>query len=337
VVLSPGRQVRLDWIEPPRGQVRILRTNHRLPHQPGSRIDQAQADHLGGEWLITSGPDRAEDSNPPTAGISYYTPMVALGGTYTVGEPAVVSRVVDPTDLRANRLGGPSSNGASTIRVQVQWRWAEGAMTTRLAARLGSPPAGPADPEAILVNVSREEYDRQGAWILNLPKAGLFESSDFEVPAVDPSNPPPPAPPAHWQIRAYSIADLDGAPLASPGLEPTAVTVVPGPNPQVTVSYTLKRSWFPGRPWMLATATDPPGSAVPPLVVVANDRAVPLSADDGTVIAHLPSGTDGTTHAIRTNQPLGRANLRAFVDPTVAPDSLPPVRFRHPETGTTRA
>ena len=130
--------------------------------------------------------------------------------------------------------------------------------------------------------------------------------------------------------RAFSLAEIDGISLVSPGLEPSATTAVPGPHPQITVSYTLKRPWLPARPWMLTLRTEPAGAAVPRMVLVANERAVPLSADDGEIVARLPAGQDGATHAIRTPLNLSRISVRAFLDPTIDPASLPPSAFAIP-------
>jgi hypothetical protein len=140
----------------------------------------------------------------------------------------------------------------------------------------------------------------------------------------------------HWYVTAFGLAEIDGASLVSPGLEPSATTAVPGPHPQITVSYSLKRPRLQFRPWVLTLRTEPSGAAVPRLVLVANERAVPLSAEDGQIVARLPAGPDGATHAIRTPLNLAKVGVRAFLDPTLDPGSLPPIRLRHPETGVAR-
>ena len=89
------------------------------------------------------------------------------------------------------------------------------------------------------------------------------------------------------------MIDLDGSRSISPGLEPSAATILPGPNPEVTVSYVLKRPWLPGLPWSVAFRTEPASSVVPPMVLVAHERAVPLSVDDGQIVARFPAGRDG--------------------------------------------
>ena len=255
-----------------------------------------------------------------------------------MGETAALSRVADPRELRAIRLGGPAADGSAGSRIQLRWRWPPEAGSTRLAARQGSPPSGPDDPEAIIATVAQDAYDRLGSWTLNLPRAGLDESSDLEIHAEPgTSNGPLPLRSDRWYITAYSVAEKDGQTLLSPGLEPTATTIVPGPHPEITVSYTLRRSWFPGRGWSVTMHTEPSAAAVPPMVLVANDRAIPLSADDGQVVARFPASHDGSTHPFRAPMNLARCGVRAFLDPTVEPSSLAPIRLRHPEAGPTRA
>jgi hypothetical protein len=337
LTLTSRGDVRLDWIEPARGPVRILRTQRPLPHDPGARITLDQAEQLAGDWIALAGTDRAEDSSPPPAGLCYYTPLVSLGGTLIVGYSATLSRVADPSDLRAARVGAPEGDRLRGSRVQLRWRWTPEASATLLVARQGVPASGPDDPSALAFTVSRDEFDRLGSWTVSLPGTGSDEVSDFEL------QPAPGSSPGHrglrtntWYVRAYSIAEVDGAPRVSPGLEATASTAVPGPHPEVTVAYLLSRPWFPWRPWTVTMRTEPPGEAIPPLVLVANDRAVPVSVDDGKVIARLPAARDGSRHNLRRQAHLSRCEVRAFVDPMLEPGSLFPVRFRHPETGSTR-
>ena len=176
-----------------------------------------------------------------------------------------------------------------------------------------------------------------GSWTLELPRYPLAEASDFELhPIGEPANGSALPRSDHWYISAFSLAEIDGVSLVSPGLEPSATTEVPGPHPQITVSYSLKRPWLPARPWILTLRTEPAGAAVPQMVLVANPRAVPLSADDGDIIARLPGGQDGATHTIRTSHDLSRVAVRAFLDPTIDPQSIPPIRLRHPESGLAR-
>ena len=186
-----------------------------------------------------------------------------------------------------------------------------------------------------MFTVDRSEYDRLGSWVCHLPASPPAEPTDFELRPAEDGGPVPPRL-AHWHVRVYGVAELDGATCFSTGLEPSAETVVPGPHPEITVAYQFKRPWLPGRPWSLSTQTDPPGANVPPLVVVANARAVPVSAEDGEVVARLPAGRDGTAHLIPAASRLAAPGLRAFIDPGFDPDGLPPIRLRHPESGATR-
>jgi hypothetical protein len=170
---------------------------------------------------------------------------------------------------------------------------------------------------------------------MDLPRSDLDEPSDFELePSADAGDLPKPS--TRWHATAYSVVDAEGGPLLSPGLDPTATIEIPGPHPEVTLSYALKRPWLPGRPWSLVVRTEPHEMAIPPLVLVANSRAIPLSADDGDVVARWPASKDGAVLSIRTDINLARSGVRAFLDPTAEPGSLPPIRIRHPESGLAR-
>ncbi len=132
------------------------------------------------------------------------------------------------------------------------------------------------------------------------------------------------------------MAEWDGVRSMSPGLEPSAATVLPGPHPEVTVTYRLNRPWLPGLPWSLTFRTEPASAILPPMVVVVHPRAVPLSADDGQIIARLPSVRNGARFSFRVPFTRTGHGLRVFPDPSVAPDEQVPIRFRHPEIGATR-
>ncbi len=173
--------------------------------------------------------------------------------------------------------------------------------------------------------------------MINLPRTSLLESSEVELkPGLADSAD---LPPDRWHVRVYSVALVDGAgaSVVSAGLEPTATVAVPGPHPEVTITYLLKKPWLPGRRWSIELRTEPPGSGIPPMVLVANARAIPLSADDGEIIARFPAAKDGASHSIPNSAIGAPGGVRAFPDPAAEPGSSPPVRIRHPETGPTRA
>ncbi len=338
---EPSGRIRIDWTEPPRGSVKILRTLHPLPHAAGTRLTSAEAEALDGLSLDPVSPDRAFDVEPPEEGHCYYTPLTAWGDSWTVGYAVALSRVADPSELRATRSGAGLGTTPGGMRVTLRWRWAAAADGALIVACQGSPPQGPADPAAIKATVTRADYDRQDCWIIGLPAApsvgeAIEKGSLSNGPGTIATSQSDHAVAGPWHIRVYSLIDLDGVRSISPGLEPTAATALPGPNPEVTVSYNLKRPWIPGLPWSVAFRTEPPGSAVPPMVLVTHPRAVPLSVDDGQIVARFPSGRDGASFPIRAPLNSSRPNARVFPDPNVEPDALIPIRLRHPETGATR-
>ena len=209
-----------------------------------------------------------------------------------------------------------------------------------VVARQGVSPVGPDDPASVRATVERAEYARQDFWTLNLPSRRSVAQIDGSEPSVTmgghsvPETGTTDAGP--WYIRVYSVLDADGLRATSPGLEPSAATILPGPNPEVTVSYVLKRPWLPGLAWSVTFRTEPPGSDVPCMVLVAHPRAVPLSVDDGQIVAHFPRSRDGARFPIRSPMNLSQHGIRVFPDPNLEPDSLKPIRLRHPESAATR-
>ena len=203
-----------------------------------------------------------------------------------------------------------------------------------IVARQGSPPDGPDDPLAMTSLVPRADYERQACWTLALHRStALSDRSPGGSGNVRRARLARGRPVAHPGLWRHRVGRRPGFSL---GLEPSAATILPGPHPEVTVSYTLKRPWLPGAPWSLTFRTEPAGATTPPLVVVAHPRAVPLSVDDGEIIARVPAARDGTRVPIVGRFRLNGHGVRVFPDPSVPPDMLVPIRFRHPETGSTR-
>jgi hypothetical protein len=232
--------------------------------------------------------------------------MNVWGGWTTVGHAATYSAVSDPSDLRATRAGGNV--------VHLRWRWSPHGAQTLVVARPGSPPTGPDDPSALVETVAEIDYARDGRYTLTLP----------------------PDEPGPWHVAVYALATVDGQPVSSPGQESSARTVVPGPNPEVTVSYTFRRGRLTGRNPSVVFRTEPPGAAVPPTVLVTHPRAVPLSPDDGAVVAEFPAARDGAVFPLPSGVNLKRARARIFADPRAEPETLAPIRLRHPEADATR-
>jgi hypothetical protein len=338
LVREPGGRVRIDWAEPIRGTVAILRTSATLPFPAGARLTAAESEAVTGSWIKATTPARAYDPEPPLQGLCFYTPLTLWGGVWTVGHGVALSEVPDPSGLRAVRAGSRLGSESPGVRVTLRWQWPADASATLIAARQGAAPDGPGDPAAVTTTVFRADYERQNSWSFTLPIPG-------GEPAASQAPPPKsrestsgsiPAETGPWHIRVFSIAELNGITAVSPGLEPTATTTLPGPHPEVTVSYVLKRPWLPWLPWSVTFRTKPRGAALPAMVLVTHPRATPHSVDDGQIVARFPAGHDGATFPLGAAVKLSQHGARVFPDPNVEPDLLIPIRLCHPETGTAR-
>ena len=178
----------------------------RLPHPVGTRLSVRQTDSLEGRWIDAVAPDRAIDAEPPSEGHCYYTPLAVWGDTATVGHSVALSRVADPTELRATRSG----NGLGIARRSAFGSPCDGTgrqsptPPSSLPGR-GRLPQGPDDPAAITATVFRGDYDRQECWTLNLPIT-YRSAATVESPLPSPR-------------RRIRIASAGERPLAHQGLQ----------------------------------------------------------------------------------------------------------------------
>lgn len=299
--------LRIDWELPPRGQVQVFRSSRPFPHPAGELIDRRMLDTLAGTWVPRTAPDHVLDRSPPTRGDVYYTPVIAWAGRLTVGRTVQYTYVPECTGLTATRAGRAAT-------VVLRWRWPSAATATLIAYREGTPPEGPSDPLARTVRITPSVYSAQDALMIGLP-AGI-------------SGP--------WHFAAFAVVNHEGRELVAPAIDQTAHAVYSGLSSEVELSYDLISPRMLGRTWTVRLRTEPPGSAIPPLVVVAHPRSVPFSVDDGEIIAHLPEAIDGARLAFRPKARIGPHRLRLFVDPRAVPDKLSPVLLRHPDAEVPR-
>ena len=145
------------------------------------------------------------------------------------------------------------------------------------------PPLGPNDPLALAATVLRADYDRHECWALTLPVTKLLGIGNglgtANGQSPKPSSLAGPTDSGPWHIRVYRAIDADGVLSISPGFGTDGCHVLPGPNPDVTVSYSLKRPWLPGLPWSVMFRTR----------AARRLRARPWSWWRSTVRFHFPS------------------------------------------------
>jgi hypothetical protein len=305
LTVEPEGRVTIKWVEPPRGIVKMIRTQQPFPHPPGVRLTPIDVASLDGEWLDVSIPDQTHDTPPPVP-ICYYTPLTSWGGAVTVGHSVAHSQVADPKDLRAARVGSG--------RINLRWSWSPQGHQSLVALRSGTPPTGPDDPKAHIETVLEADYARLGHFTMALP----------------PSEPGP------WHAAVYGMSNVAGHPVASPGLEPSARTLVPGTHPEIRVSYSIRRRLLAWRGASITLHTEPAGAEVPPTILVTNSRTVPLSADDGRVVAEFPASKDGSRLSLPRGLRLARLHARLFTDPRLEPNGSTPIQLQHPGAGEPR-
>jgi len=305
--------VRISWTPPERGQVQIFRTTARLSHPPGAVSDRRVVDGFAGSWVPCHAPDHVVDGSPSSARTTYYVPMIAWAGRLTVGRTAKYLNLEDCSGLRAPRA--PRGD-----KIALTWRWPEESIATILACRNGLSPEGPADPLAQIVRITKSEFESSGSHLVELPSSGT----------------------GPWHVAAFAVHLVDGSESIAPAGEPTSRATITAASSAIGFTYTIHSPGLVGRwlpflgYWTVRIRTEPPGAAIPPTVVVAHERSVPWSAEDGQVVARLPAACDGELARFRPRLRIGQHRLRIFVDPKTTPGSGPPIVVHHPEAESAR-
>ena len=302
-----GDGLRVSWSPPARGQVQVFRSILPFPYSAGDVIERKALDGVAGLWVPRSSPDHILDRPVPPGAEIYYTPMIAWAGRLTVGRSASYSHLPDPTELRAIRVGRGG-------KVVLRWKWPPGTSSCLLVARIGAAPASASDPLAKSIRVELAAYLALDSFAWNLPQ--------------EEARP--------WHVVALSSHTAEGRQIVSPGVEPGCRVQVTGQPTEVEVSYTLMPPGLIRRAWTVAFRTDPPGLPIPPLVVIAHARTIPISVDDGHEVARLAAGQDGDRRQFRARRSFAKNRIRVFADPTADPDGLSPIRLRHPDAEAPR-
>ena len=155
LLLEPSGRVRIDWIEPPRGSVKILRTAQPLPvrsrhpaHGPPGRGARRPLDRAGSSRS-------SERPRAPAEGHCYYTPLTVWGDTLD----SRAQRGLQPggRPVRASRDPRPGSGLGSPVRRHAAHAsLAVGRGSRRHPGRRppGRASQGPNDPAAITATFS---------------------------------------------------------------------------------------------------------------------------------------------------------------------------------------
>ena len=303
---TDGR-LRISWKNPAGASTRILRSIRPPGLLPDEVIDPRDLDKIDGVQLENASSETTFDHIPEDMWICYYTPFSIRGGRGAAGRSIAFSCLEDPAELRAARIDG-------SLRVHLRWRWNSHAAQSLVVVKSGEGVIHPDDPSALFEMVSEDEYSRSGYHAITLPQ-------NVAGP---------------WRVRVFSVIAIDGSRFYSPGLDPTAETLIPGPTPEIELSYTILPPVFPGKKRKVAFQTRPAGASIPPTILVAHPRAVPLSCDDGEIVAHFPATRDGAELPIHAKVKLSRNRVRVFVDPAASMNGSPPIRVRHPDADGVR-
>lgn len=155
-------QIQLSWspVAAP-ARLRFYKSAKPCSYKPGQLISLAHADALG-EALTPSGDSSFVLPLAGCQGRLYFTPLVYIAETGVIGPSLSLSTIRDVSALAVLRHGKD---------LACTWEWPEGVPSVRLCLGEARPAQGPDDPQARLLNIPRDLYQRAGlALISNAPE-----------------------------------------------------------------------------------------------------------------------------------------------------------------------
>ena len=242
-----GRMVLLTWTPPALGETQIRQAHQRPGLSPGLILTLSEADRLG-----TLVPIRGAAMTQATLegrGTRYFTVLSVQAQTVVVGSFVAVSTLDEVKNLVSNRQG-------RTIR--LTWNWPSDATQALVSWRSDAHPASPEDRAEGKRIITLAEYERNG--LCEIPNAPLLRH--YFMVFVSQS-----------QDMGYSA----GVPILEAGGLETEVSyrIV---QRRGLFGHTVKKAWVE-----LKCKGDLTG--LPPLRAVVKHGAVPLSPDDGNLLA----------------------------------------------------
>jgi len=269
-----GDEVTARWTPPPSGDVEVLVLGPGAD-PPDQEVVGVKKALSYGSVLRAVGPagagrlrGRLEAGNKR----QNLVPVTVLGELAAIGPPCAVDvRHGSVRSLRLSRRG---------TTVQLTWEWPPAATTARVVWRTSVKPAGPTDPDASALDVTRVTYDSSG---VSLP-----------VPAGD-----------HW----FGVCTVlsDGATRSFGPLVWKRETT------SANVNYAIERSrfWRPSRRVLVVRSQ--PGRELPAIVLTAKTSVRPLDADDGEQLLCVNAGATSVREEFTVPATLRRpVYLRAF-------------------------
>ena len=269
-----GDEIVADWTPPARGEVELLELRQGEAVPDRAVVPAARARRHGTALRATGyGVTGHLRSRANTPGRR----LVLLPVT-VLGELAAIGAA---HELDA-RHGGVRSLRVLRLgeAVRLTWEWPPGATEVRVVWRTAVRPSGPTDPQASFVDVTRVAYDSRGVEA----KVGPGE---------------------HW----FGVCTVVGSPEPSFGPLVLARESTPG-----EASYRVRRTGLlPTRRRWILVVEGPPGSDLPPVVLLARTGLRPMNSGDGEVLLRLPGGASPMQGEFVLPPALRRpAHLRAF-------------------------
>lgn len=245
-----GKSVLLSWSPIPGAGVQVRQSTRAPDVAPGFAMRLADAARFGAMVPATSAGTAQVDLSGP--GETFFVPLSVAGEVAIVGQPASASNVDPVSNLRTQAVGRS---------IILTWTWPAGVDEVLVGYALDDYPEGPDNGRGTWTTVNRAGYERSAGWEL-----------------FDPA-----------KTRHYFTL-LARAPRSNHLSSPEHVVETLGYTVAVSYRVVLKKGLLGGSikdAWVELECRE--RDHLGELLVVGKAREVPLTPDDGQVIAEVGS------------------------------------------------
>jgi hypothetical protein len=246
---SHNRIVRLNWDEPSKGDVVVVRAAKSQGLTSGATMSRAELTQYG--EVLSAHTDHFVDKLDES-GVYYYLPVVLFGNVAYIGREQRYASADDVTGLTVHNMGDA---------LRLQWNWPKNCVQVKVAySHTDWPILETAATTSF--TLSRAQYDLNG-WF------------DIKQSAT-----------ADYYITVFAVIGQGEQAIVSSGTEPSARKLV-SLQSGLSLSYKIQKSRFRKKCSLRISVTGE--GELPALALVGKPSSLPMHKSDGILIANIES------------------------------------------------
>lgn len=263
-----NKNVSLSWRRPEKGEAYILQSNKAVGLDSGMTVSIEKLKNLGHPITLLS--QSSARKGLTNSGTVYFSIWTIFGQAAIFGKEIEVSNIDSVTNAKAILSMG---------KLFVEWEWPQGIETTLLSYSNKSFD----DPKAAQIRITKENYDREGAYVIRNVRDGDY----------------------YFSIRTCYTRNTRE-------LLSESKRVFFSNSKPIDLEYFVKYRKLFGKKLELKILSKE-NKVLPGLVLVAKDGGVPVKKEDGIEILELTGVRTNSSHKISLDEITIDRYVRLFV------------------------